>query len=444
MRPEDVFNELLESDRERWQAATQPLLESLKKRGCFYDGRAMVQVLRPKFVGSGDYAYLDYICGVLMGAFRRLAGMALESPELLDFLGVTETERELAAIEPLCPDPCAIARLDTFHTADGYRFVELNGEVPAGPGYCQATTEAFLEHPLIQEMQRRTGVYAPATMECLIGGLTMAWRASGRSGRPRILITDYLDVPTASEFHIIADYLRRDGLDVLVEDPRKLEYQGGRLVAQGKAIDLVYRRVLTNEFIARLDEVRPLLDAYRDQAVVMVDPFRAKLVHKKAAFALLTGDLLGEEWLTAEERRVIRRHVPWTRRVRDASVSHDGEDLELLPYLLTNRENFVIKPSDEYGGKGVVIGWESTESEFQAALDEALAGEFVAQERIATVEEEFPVLEKNLENQSMIVDLDPYVYMGRMGGMLARLSAGALCNVSTGGGQTPVFLHEDP
>jgi hypothetical protein len=444
MKPEDVFNELLAADRERWKSTGAEMLEGLIRRGCSYGGREMVRVLRPKFVSSGDYAYLTYICGVVMGAFRRLGDMVLESPDLMSFLGVTDTERELAEIEPLCPDPCAVARLDTFHTTDGPRFVELNGEAPAGPGYCEATTEAFSRHPLIQEVVRRTGAHAPSTMEGLAGGLLMAWRASGRSGQPRILITDYLDVPTATEFHIVADYLRRYGLEVIVEDTRQLEYQGERLVAQGLPIDLVYRRVLTNEFIEHLEDVQPFLDAYRDQNVVVVDPFRAKLVHKKSAFALLTGDFLGEDWLTREERRVIHRHVPWTRRVRDARVDHGGEEVDLLPYLLENRDEFVLKPSDDYGGRGVVIGWECSEGEFQVALEDALEGDFVAQERIRTVEEEFPIIDEDLENQPMIVDLDPYVYMGRVHGLLARLSAGALCNVTSGGGQTPVFLYPSP
>jgi hypothetical protein len=44
----------------------------------------------------------------------------------------------------------------------------------------------------------------------------------------------------------------------------------------------------------------------------------------------------------------------------------------------------------------------------------------------------------------MIVDLDPYIYLGQVSGVLARLAAGALCNVTSGGGQVPVFLAPDP
>ena len=62
--------------------------------------------------------------------------------------------------------------------------------------------------PLVQEFQRRTGAYAIPTREGFLRGLLMAWHAADRRGRPRVLITDYLDLPTVPEFHMLADYLR--------------------------------------------------------------------------------------------------------------------------------------------------------------------------------------------------------------------------------------------
>jgi hypothetical protein len=52
----------------------------------------------------------------------------------------------------------------------------------------------------------------------------------------------------------------------------------------------------------------------------------------------------------------------------------------------------VLKPNDEYGGKGVLIGWESE----QAAWDGARAGGIddpaIVQERAAIAYEDFPSL----------------------------------------------------
>ena len=41
-------------------------------------------------------------------------------------------------------------------------------------------------------------------------------------------------------------------------------------------IDLVYRRVLQHEFLAQYDLDHPLVRAYADHAVCVVNPFRTK------------------------------------------------------------------------------------------------------------------------------------------------------------------------
>ena len=38
------------------------------------------------------------------------------------------------------------------------------------------------------------------------------------------------------------------------------------------------------------------------------------------------------------------------------------------------------------------------------------------------------------------VDLDPFIFKGEVEGLLTRLSATALCNVTAGGGVVPTFI----
>ena len=107
------------------------------------------------------------------------------------------------------------------------------------------------------------------------------------------------------------------------------------------------------------------------------------------------------------------------------------------------RETLVLKPNDEYGGTGVMLGWETTPSEWTAALNAALAdppGTWVVQERIPVRREMFPQFDAdgNVTMRDMLVDFAPYLFRGRMTGYLTRLSATGLANVTSGGGQVPV------
>src|SRR5205085_2060491 len=143
------------------------------------------------------------------------------------------------------------------------------------------------------------------------------------------------------------------------------------LFADGEHIDLVYRRVLINDMIDRPAECRALIDAYQRRAVCVANTLRCKIPHKKAFFAILT-DERHAGLFTADERALIRRHVPWTVLIEDRRVTRDGQEIDLLPYLRSGRETLVIKPNDEYGGTGVTLGWETNEGDWDAAIEQAL------------------------------------------------------------------------
>jgi len=250
-------------------------------------------------------------------------------------------------------------------------------------------------------------------------------------------------VPTRVEHHMVREYFEAEGCPSLVCDPRHLTYEGGRLRLEDQAIDIVYKRLLVNELLERRGEVRPLLQAARDRAVVIVNPFRCKPLHKKAIFAVLTDDAM-QGLFTGDERSAIRAHVPWTRRVTESRVTRRGEEVDLPAFVLAHRERLVMKPNDEYGGKGVFIGWEMTDTDWARALEEALSSSFVVQERVDVVRQGYPRLvsedgsdRAGLEQGDFVVDLNPYVFGGEVEGFLTRLSATSLANVTSGAGQVP-------
>src|SRR5439155_17195665 len=124
-------------------------------------------------------------------------------------------------------------------------------------------------------------------------------------------------------------------------------------------------------------------------------------------FAVLTDDRYADLF-SAEERELIRRHIPWTALVDERRVSRDGQQVDLIPYLRANRDRFVIKPNDEYGGTGVTLGWETTEAEWNAAIARALAERgrgWVAQEKIQVRRELFPICEGgDVVMRDMLID----------------------------------------
>ncbi|MCB0115025.1 MAG: hypothetical protein KDD84_13080, partial [Caldilineaceae bacterium] len=103
-------------------------------------------------------------------------------------------------------------------------------------------------------------------------------------------------------------------------------------------------------------------------------------------------------------------------------------------------------PNDEYGGKGVIIGWETPQDAWDAALQDALSNPSVVQERAVIAYEDFPTMdvEGKLVISQRLVDCDPFLFRGHsVTGCLTRLSSVTLLNVTAGGGSiVPVFVVE--
>jgi uncharacterized circularly permuted ATP-grasp superfamily protein len=261
-----------------------------------------------------------------------------------------------------------------------------------------------------------------------------AFRQWNRGARPTIAIVDWEGLPTAPEFEMFKAFFEDAGVKTLICDPRALEFRRGRLYAQGEAVNLVYRRVLTSELLDRGDDTRALRDAYLAGAVVVINSFRAKLLHKKMSLALLSDERYARLY-TPTQRAAIRSHIPWTRRVRP----------ELAEDIAGRRQTLVLKPNDEYGGKGVVLGWTVDQTEWEKAIEVATTQSYVVQEAVEIPRIPFPVVLDGLKYIDLAVDLDPYLFDGRVGGFMTRVSAAALLNVTAGAGSVvPTFVVEGP
>jgi hypothetical protein len=173
----------------------------------------------------------------------------------------------------------------------------------------------------------------------------------------------------------------------------------------------------------------------------MANSFRTKVAHKKAGFAVLSDPAYGHLF-RPEEIDVFRRHIPWTRRVEPGTTTIDGKECDLLSLIRAERERFVLKPNDDYGGHGVVLGWETSVGDWERAIAVALERPYVVQERVELEKTSIPVFSDRVQLEEMYVDFNPFLFNNKVEGALVRLSASSLLNVTSGGGQTALVVLE--
>jgi hypothetical protein len=419
--------------------------QGLERAKLIFGGRRLSPYLRPHFVTEKDFARVTEICETVWNAIQKVKDAAVENDALLDELGMTEIERELVSIDPGYRAVSPTARLDSFLTETAYSFVELNGESPAGIAYADAAYDIFSALPVMQRMSEKYNLRPLYGRHLMLDVLLRAYQeflGHKPERAPHIAIVDLQGRPTQKEFELFKEYFESRNCPSVICSPEELEWTGSKLLFNDFEIDIVYKRLLVNEYLPIIKENPALLDAYRARAICMVNNFRSKLIHKKALFAVLT-DERHSALFTDEETSAIRAHVPWTRMVRPGKTLYAGQEVDLLKFISERRDRLVLKPNDDYGGHGIHIGWNTDEIAWDDAMHSALGnGDYIVQERVPTAREVFPALQDDgtVLFAEQLVDLDPLLFYGKVGSAFTRLSFSELANVSSGGGMVPTFI----
>ena len=256
------------------------------------------------------------------------------------------------------------------------------------------------------------------------------------------------------EQSVLSQFLsRRHGLTIAHADPRELRVEGDEVFYEDVRIDVVYRDYELRELVALEKEIGRPLEAmrllFRQNRVVssIVGDF-----DHKSAFEILTDPELGERYFSADDRRLFRRHVLWTRLLADrrTTLPHDKEG-DLLEYARKNRELLVLKPNRAYGGTGVMLGAATDQPEWEQALQKAvLSADDPEQSWVVQTATRLPVHEFPVVGPDGRVFGEPfYAVMGFAAtenglGTMCRVSQKQVVNVAQRGGLAAVLEAEAP
>jgi hypothetical protein len=438
------YHELLSADESLNGVMFARLKDAMRARRLLYGEREIGVSLRPHLLDAAQYARLVRVSETLAGAFEKMSAAFVAEPSLMSRVGMSEPEIKLALIEPGYSYPAVTTRLDAFVSGDEVKFVEYNAENPSSLVDQAGLNEVAFEVAAMRSLAERYRLRQFDPAAALLSSLVETFREwSGHQRLPNVAIVDWDALPTRHEFILLRSYFASRGVPAIVCSPDELEYERGTLRREGFPIDLVYKRVIIHELLTRRDDSHPLLRAYSEGRVCLVNSFRCKPLHKKAAFELLT-DEESARWLSRAEREVVESCVPWTRRVEERRTLHDGERVDLIEHVRRRRASFVLKPNDDYGGRGLVLGARASESEWDDAIAAALVGDYVVQEALELHTEIFPVFDDAAWRfQPMYVDTNPFLFRGRVEGAMVRLSNSPVVNVTSGGGEAGLFILEE-
>ena len=428
-KAQNDFRALLEADPRGSLEEYHHVLEELKGRGVIFGDKTVPICLAPALITAQRLGPIKKEMQRLIRLLTRLQE-PLRDPVWLTRLGITPEEQELIMLDPGLKAGGYISRVDGFLAPavgddTGYRIVELNVDSPGGAAFMDVCVEALRKTSIWKRFRAlHPGKYL-ASDKLDLPLLLDAWDQWGGTGVPRVAIVDWVTVNTVAEFELLRQRFCEVGVETIVADPRELEFRGGKLLDyDGKPIDLIYRRVLVEDLLAQPEAVQPLLKAFRSGAVCVVNTLACKPLTVKSLLSQIHLPEFEKMPISKSDLAFLRRLMPWTA---------DVEDSPMLDRVRAQRETTILKPADGYGGQGLYLGWEMTQQDWEAAIQEAVNGRYVAQERVFIPQADFPVaLEDGWKYERFRVDFAPYMFGQALGDPLVRMSTSDVLNVKAG------------
>jgi hypothetical protein len=445
------YHKLFEQDAYRNPVWAEQLQARMRQLHLTESGRILTPILRPHFIVRRQFEALTRASAHLSEILDRMAAIVFASPPLMSRLQMLPAEKMLAAI------PCGPSRLSMAASVEANvgDTTSKNGSVvlqgldvcrPAGLAYANLLADLFLELPVMDEFKRnRYRVSKLGDPKMLLKAIQNAWREFDRGkSKPSIAIVEMKREPGASlsEGHLLAEALRQQGANVRLVAPELLQYSGGKLYSGDFPIDVVFRRVLTRELLSRFELSHPLLEAYRQQSVCVVNNFRCELAQRRSFFDLLTDETITAK-LPAADRKLIRTAVPWTRVLSTRKTAYFEEVIDLPEFTLQHREELTLLPLEDGTDRRIYIGKAMNDSAWDRAVRQALRTPYVVQKRAPAHTELFPVFQySELKMKSAEVTVHPHMINGQMNDASAILHScaeGAAAQLAV----APVLLLEE-
>lgn len=438
------YHKLLESSTYQNLSWVSDLEDRLKTHKLLLSSRPVSPVLRPHFLSQRQYQSLVKAAESLYAAINRVEKMALSTPSLMTRIEMLPAEKMLASVDPGYSYLAVTSLLDTQIHNGSLHVVDYAADTPIGVAYNEALSNVYYDLPPVKEFRKKFPLTKLGGIKPLLQGLLKAYKEFGAKNHPNIAILEFRaphQSPDTSDYAPIAEFFRKEGYATEIVGPDQLEYRNGVLRKGDFPIHLIYRRMRVSEFLVRFDLNHPLVRAYRDRAVCIVNSFRSELAQKKAIFELLTDENVTASF-PATEKKAIRDFLPWTRVVQSSKTTYKEEVVDLPEFILSNRERLVLRPNDDSGEMQSYQGAELDNNGWERALKTATRNRYVVQEATAPATFEFPVHRwGSMEMKQMQVDVQPHLSLGRVNGVSAWVApADNPGGFSTLSGIAPTFL----
>jgi hypothetical protein len=438
------YHRILESETVRSSGWMEELRDQMTARRLMVAGRPVSPVLRPHFLSRRQYINLAKNAECLHVAIDRLRMLVIQTPQLMARMDMLPAEKMLAAVDPGYSSQAISALLETHVNNGSLHVTGGQADLPHGVVYGEILSDLFYDAAPVKELRKKFKLEKTGAVKPLLNALLKAWKEFGGKTKPNIAILEFrqpFQTVDTQEHLLLAEVFRRAGYTAEIISPDQIEYRNGALSWNGFNIDVVYRGVTAHEFMLRFDLNHPLVRAYRDGKVCLVNSFRTEMTRKRALFALLSDETVTASFPIAE-RKAIEESIPWTRMLTNSTTMRQGQQIDLPEFAVSHRASLVLRPNDSGSGQPSYEGAGMSDAAWERACRQAIRQGYIVQDRITPHPVSFPVdLYGDLVYRDLLVEVSPQAFLGRVQGCVAKI-ASAESGYSGLTGYAPAFILE--
>lgn len=420
------------------QRQMEDLNQKLLEHNFTMKGKPFPTFLKPLFVEDRLKSHLVQVTEHIMNCIEKVSDLFFSDPSVEPYFEMDPLDRELAKIDPRYPRRVINGRLDAFLSEEGLKFLEFNCDSPCGMGWHDQLISILAQVPVLKSFfASNKGRY-----EALLPNFTnMIRHKNAQCGGPKkftVAVSTDWNTSVRYDLELVASHMNSyEDITSFFWDPREGEYDGKVLRMNGQPVHVIFRDDI-RDFTSQMEKSKPVLDAFKDGKICFINPFSSRVGGLKCVLWFMT-DAKSQHLFTKEELKVISATIPWTRFMKQVKTDFRGKEVDLFPFIRSNKEIFVLKPNAGYGGFGVTIGTEVDQKTWDSVLDQIAKGEsWVVQERVYIPQSDFPEFNPDMHWVTKNANINFFAFDGKFGGGMVRVSDSKIINVHQGGGLVPI------
>lgn len=412
----DYIN-LIKSNPEAYIEDYRKIQDQVGNSTAIYKGQPVPFLYNPMFFSKEDMENFSDIGEAIIRIGNIVMGEYINNPEFRKKFKYSKDLEELILTDSGYDINYPIGRFDIFYKdKDNFKFCELNTDGSSAMNEDNTLARILLESKACKDF---SDFYELEYFELIDSWVEKSleiyktWNGKDKIDKPNIAILDFMESATSVEFQLFKESFERSGYRAIIADPVDLEFRDGKLYRGDYRIDMVYRRIVTFEAIERLDEIKDFIAAYKAGAFCSIGSFKSQLIHNKIIFKILH-DEDSLNLLTKEDQDFVKNHIPYTREFI-------GGD-EVFNHVVENKDKYIMKPLDLNASRGVYVGRDLSQEEWESRLRDSFNSDYIYQEFVLPYRREFVVIEDDkieVEDFGSIIGL--FMYKERLEGLYTRI-----------------------